>query len=807
MTDRLPDFTQVGVEVDTIPVHINHDIIRLFSEGLYRSPYKAIEELATNAYDAGAKHVHILLPTESDDGSIDSPLWVIDDGHGMDRQGFHDLWHIAKSRKTSLSTNLAGRLPIGQFGIGKLAAYVLAWKLTHMSLSHDQILLTTLDFRQVTGTQTQPTRVHVSLREINEQEARDHLDSIRRVDPEAWNRIFGDQRSCGWTVARLTDFKDLYGKLQPGRLRWVLRTVLPLESQFKIYLNANQVVSSKYTYPEITTKSITVDIPEVGKIRGRARIFEKPLDTGKASDIGRSHGFFIRVRGRVINLDDPLFGIDQPNFSAWSRFSMEVEANGLHGHLLSSREGVRDSRSVQQLRQELLNTFKECRQAYDEWKRKHDPDIDVESILADTPSMLVTDPLLRSVRNTIEAGQDSFYINTVQNLGLLKPDDWLQEYRATISQKPIKDVIFGKSGLNAPAIAYHPASQELIVNLEHPFVQKTVSGGGSKKLPAKLFASSELLLEGQLQDHGLTSSSIAAFLRDRDSVLRLLAGQESLTAAQVLRQLVVANNDRDLLEIATGSVFHVLGFEYEKRGGHKHGADGILCARLGKHIGPQDYKLVYDAKQTKGSAVPVEKIRFESLEMMRREEKADYGFFVAVKYMGEDKEDSQINKLVRRESNKKITLLKISDLNTLVTLHYQYGLTLTEVCDLFKQARSPRDVAQWLEDTKARLETSDAVPVDIILKELDKQKDDLGGTPNIAVARQNNPRLKKFVEERLVIRLQAVETIVGRRWIEVEKSGQVRMHQTADNILEKLDRSIIDLDLGTFGSVGEKNQE
>ena len=44
-----------GTQVDTIPVSINYDIIYHFSEGLYSSPHKAIEELVSNSYDAGER--------------------------------------------------------------------------------------------------------------------------------------------------------------------------------------------------------------------------------------------------------------------------------------------------------------------------------------------------------------------------------------------------------------------------------------------------------------------------------------------------------------------------------------------------------------------------------------------------------------------------------------------------------------------------------------------------------------------------------------------------------------------------------
>ena len=142
MATDISGLAHAGQEIGKIPVPINYDIIRLFSEGLYRSPHKAIEELVSNGYDADASRVHVLLPDQPEDETNPlTPLWVIDDGHGMDVDGFHQLWRVAESNKADQQpTN--GRAPIGQFGIGKLAAYVLAWKLTHLSRVNDKFLLT-----------------------------------------------------------------------------------------------------------------------------------------------------------------------------------------------------------------------------------------------------------------------------------------------------------------------------------------------------------------------------------------------------------------------------------------------------------------------------------------------------------------------------------------------------------------------------------------------------------------------------------------------------------------------------------------
>src|SRR5437660_1213732 len=119
------DFLTAGKKTADIDVQITYRIIDLFSEGLYSSPHKAVEELVSNAFDAGATHVHVILSPnlQADTAS----LVVIDDGEGMGLEEFKQHWLIGDSDKRKKSYKPPrGRSPIGKFGIGKLATYVLA---------------------------------------------------------------------------------------------------------------------------------------------------------------------------------------------------------------------------------------------------------------------------------------------------------------------------------------------------------------------------------------------------------------------------------------------------------------------------------------------------------------------------------------------------------------------------------------------------------------------------------------------------------------------------------------------------------
>ena len=595
-------------------------------------------------------------------------------------------------------------------------------------------------------------------------------------------------------------------------LRWILSTGLPLHTNFEIWLNGNRVQSSKENLDEIKafklgssddtaaaalklpiSDSGSINLSGIGEVTGTAQIYKRELTKGKSSDVGRSNGFFVRVRGRVINLDDELFGIEALNHAAWSRFAMEIDADGLRAHLLSSREGVRDSEDIRRFRDYLRSVFNSCRSAYESWNQKQNEELDIAKLLSDTPSAYVTDPLFNTVRSTIESGLESFYISVPRDVPEDSRFDWLDSYQDKLSKRPFDKTTFEQNGPNAPVVRYVPDTRNLAVNTDHPFVDK-ITSGNTRKDSAKLFASSEVLLEGQLQDQAVDLSVINSFMRDRDRVLRLMAGDAHPTAAEVLRRLEAAKQDHTALERAVGAVFQVLGFKYERKGGNAPGADGVLYARLGRNKKElANYSLVYDSKQTNQPSVPANKIDVGSLDAFRDHEKADFGFFIAETYADEEKPDSTVNRKIASASGKRLTLLKLEHLQRLVWLHYRHGVTLTELRSLFDVARTVSQANEWIDKLQANL-GQDQVPLRILLEGLEKEKRDPKATPNVIAVRAKNALLQQFEPERLIARLEAVETIIGQRWLEVDhNSGDVIMHQTADQIIAKLDQNINDL--------------
>src|SRR5579872_5542254 len=174
---QTPIFASTGAEKDKIDVRLSYRIVRLFSEGLYASPNKAIEELVANSFDAGALRVFVFLPT--DFNAQGATIAIVDDGESMDHVGLKQHWLIGKSIKRALANLPKGRQQIGKFGIGKLATYVLANRLTHVTKKKGKFYSTSMDFRAVDergDEEVEPkTPIKISLRELNEVQAKQAL--------------------------------------------------------------------------------------------------------------------------------------------------------------------------------------------------------------------------------------------------------------------------------------------------------------------------------------------------------------------------------------------------------------------------------------------------------------------------------------------------------------------------------------------------------------------------------------------------------------------------------------------------------
>ena len=167
-----PTFASIGTETGSIDVRLSYRIIELFSEGLYVSSNKAIEELVANSFDAGSQRVLVLLSPNMHDQN--ATIAVIDDGAGMDEGGLKQHWLIGISDKRRLANLPRGRQQIGKFGIGKLATYVLASRLTHITKRGSNYYSTSMDFAIDTRVDKEVDQapINIPLRHLSEMQAK-----------------------------------------------------------------------------------------------------------------------------------------------------------------------------------------------------------------------------------------------------------------------------------------------------------------------------------------------------------------------------------------------------------------------------------------------------------------------------------------------------------------------------------------------------------------------------------------------------------------------------------------------------------
>lgn len=109
------------IDHGTIPIRVAREVVSHLSFGIYKNFARAVRELISNAYDAGATQVKIGLDLRSEPAKV----IVRDDGRGMNKEDMQDrLFRIGTvTPPTDEVDKETGRRRIGQFGIGFLSTF------------------------------------------------------------------------------------------------------------------------------------------------------------------------------------------------------------------------------------------------------------------------------------------------------------------------------------------------------------------------------------------------------------------------------------------------------------------------------------------------------------------------------------------------------------------------------------------------------------------------------------------------------------------------------------------------------------
>jgi hypothetical protein len=738
-----PIFAAIGKQTDSIDVRLSYKIVELFSEGLYASPNKAIEELVANAFDAGARNVHVMLSENL--AAQNATIVVADDGEGMSAAELKQHWLIGSSNKRDLVKLPGNRQQIGKFGIGKLATYVLAGRLTHITKSGGKYYSTSMDYGLINPSgknEVLPRKgIRIPLRTLTEKQAKEALAPW--LDAPTFKKmgtsLFGKKASNSWTVAIMSGLKPKVQELKPGMLEWVLRTALPLRPDFAILLNGEKLVPSKEgkgllkkwvlgkditELPRPAPKEVTafenknadkssehrfgLDVSGLGHISGYAEGY-KDLLTGKSDEIGRSNGFFVYVRGRLINVLDGHFGIspDELRHGTFGRFRCVVHIDSLDDELRSNRETITEGPERDVAQNVLKAIFNFVRSTIEKSETEEEPGARLERKLADSPASLSRRPIVELASQVIRGKAKSRYLVVPDLASDTERSDLVTalEKRMEDGETFVTGLVVDFDASPADGIArYDTVTGQLRINALHPFIAAFHDDfTGKSAEPLELFAMAEVLVEAHFYTIGVKAEQAEEFLTARDQLLRYFANESGRKSAfAVALALKESRNNPDKLEEQLCAAFSVLGFDVAKLGG-RNKPDGVAIALLSadsKGVARQ-YSVSLDAKskvQDKGK-VAAGTVKVSTIARHRDAHKCHHAIVVGRAFPKAGAVEDEINddrtKSAAVGQPKTITLMTIDDLARLVQLRPVKQLGLQELRGLFA-CRLPDECTAWV---------------------------------------------------------------------------------------------------------------
>ena len=745
-----PVFITIGTPADKIDVLLSYRIVELFSEGLYASPNKAIEELVANSFDAGALRVLVLHSANMHDQ--DATIAVIDDGEGMGIEGLKQHWLIGVSNKRALAKLPMGRQQIGQFGIGKLATYVLADCLTHISKSRGRYYSTTMNYTSIdkrVQEEVEPKKpITLVLRQLTEQEAKTAL--ARWTNTASFRKgnlpLFGKDAPATWTAAIMSSLKKKVHDIKPGVLEWVLRTALPLRPDFGIWLNGKKLVPSKagkgligtwvlgkdivklpkpgpkgispnedVEVPKISDHRFGLDVPGLGRVTGYAEAY-KDLLTGKSDVIGRSYGFFVFIRGRLINVVDGHFGID-PNelrHGTFGRFRLVINIDSLDPELRANREAIREGTLLETTQNLLWGIFNFVRPHIDTHDAEELPGAKLARNLAGSPGSLSRQPIIELARAVVDGRTRSRYLIVPRHQSDEEREAFIDalERRADNPATFVTDFAIDWEGTSENGfVRYNTQTGAIIINGWHPFVTTFQDEFLNKnaRQPLEVLALSEVLLEAHLHTVEVRQDQIDELLNARDQLLRTLANQSGRQGPFAVAHLLLEKrNNPDGLEDALCAAFTSLGFDVRPIGGRGKPDGKAIAHRAGDVTGMQkQYSVMLESKSKEQDKGKIAAGTVDTSAVIRHRDDKEYDCDHAL-VLGRDFPTTQGEKsalaqdIANDRKNTKangrprtITLITIDDLAELVRLRPLRQTGLGKLRELF-QCALPEDSREWI---------------------------------------------------------------------------------------------------------------
>lgn len=768
-------------------VVLSRELVGLLSAQLYQSPIKAIEELVINSYDADADNCWVQVGG--------TRILVIDDGIGMDTKGIRDLWHVGhSSKREDVVERARKRKQVGKFGIGKLATAAIANRVTYISKARDadsnQVLSTSVDYSDFKsdpsgGGNAVPLKVRrVTVDDVLRQPNLTEDLITAGFDPSAMATI-----ENGWTIVVLEELKPDATQVKIGRLKWVISTAMPLAPGFVVSVDGTPISSSKldaervfeFTLMDLPDERLTSltkntrskwyregdvivssDFPS--GVRGLAFVTRQSL-YGKSDDLSRSHGFFIRVRGRLVNLDDPLFGLKPSSHAILNRFYCSIECDDLDVVLTAPREGVESSELRDKFILLLSEIFNHARSGYEAWVKENQDDKPkknrehernyVNPRLVERP---VADALLDAAERAVRERAESPTYGSL-DLNDTEPGEWPDDAPATVladaqavNQTVVKagwfyldlpvdfDLItltktlysdsreasykyermaLGRSG---PMVKFDPTKATFRINQDHDLIRAHDDNPAAQKLLEDV-VTAEALLEVYLRSQGLAIRDVEELLSRRDELLRSLTKDRIYSTKAIAADLRdAADNELDL-EVQLVVAARALGFLARHIGGDSE-PDGI--ARL-LQPGGDEVKITLEAKSSGKQTAGLAAIGFDALQQHMADHEALGCLLVAPGYPGGSKGDQA--SAAKRAVAAKVSCWTVEQLAAVVENVQVRNISAAQVLDIVLNKHKPEDVARAVQELVSEPKWTDQELYRAVLRALRNLHGKMRGSP------------------------------------------------------------------------------
>lgn len=725
----LQSFTDSGLFIN---VELSNELVSLLSEQLYQSPLKAIEELVVNAYDAGASVCKVFIPFS--EIFTRNVILVYDNGVGMNYEGLVNLWQVGRSNKrTEEIKKRFKRKQIGKFGIGKLASSTIANQLTYISKVDDEILGVSIDFSTFrTNTIGEEKQETLDTSDSNRDDKSKKPIELKVYKIENLNDFIVETGLDGtlsemgilenietdesWTLAILENLKKKAKNIKQKNLTWILSTAMPVSVDFRLFLNDVEIESSKSSYQKVVEFNVT-DLPEKrleglkkttgekwvisdGKvisdsfpngIEGKIFVTERSMYGQKSDDIQRSHGFFVRVRNRLVDLVDPLFGMQPVRYGTLNRFHADIDADDLDKFLTASRDSVEESEIKENFRVFLREVITEADNRYLAWLKEQSisgpkKEGEKELIAPKLVEQPVADALLIQTYDGkgTEADGGWFYIKIDEDIDMSVLIQQL--YTSPRSRYTYK---YNEQGIDR-IVKFDPSESVFWINSAHELVKEYVENDNSRRL-LEDFITSEMLLEVYLRESHIDVGLVGEILERRDDLFRSLALDHSFSYSIIAQQLINSSNDEYELEINLVVAARALGFTASQISNADE-PDGI-AQYLSIPGGLK--KITLEAKSSENGIVVTSKIDLSGIRRHADKYNADGVLLIAPDYQGKDNDRSAISKAALLE---KISCWTIEQLANVVRAASARNINARDILEIVTTVYRPKDVEQSIDE-------------------------------------------------------------------------------------------------------------